>query len=88
MGWGPSPFQSPKSLPARLQTVKLSLTSEIGTLSLYFSRAQLLPLAFSLEYLGENKALVLLYLTNLAVQPRGPSVFYLSFAGQGGDAEK
>ena len=50
----------------------------MGTLSLYFSRAQLLPLDLSLECLGENKALVLLYLTNLAVQPRDPSVSYLN----------
>ena len=78
MGWGPSPFQSPKSLPAHVQTGKSSLTSGIGTLSLYFSRAQLLPLDLSLECLGENKALVLLYLTNLAVQPRDPSISYVS----------
>ena len=78
MGWGPSPFQSPKSLPAHVQTGKSSLISGIGTLSLYFSRAQLLPLDLSLECLGENKALVLLYLTNLAVQPRDPSVSYLN----------
>ena len=78
MGWGPSPFQSPKSLPAHVQTGKSSLISGIGTLSLYFSRAQLLPLDLSLECLGENKALVLLYLTNLAIQPRDPSVSYLN----------
>ena len=39
-----------------VQTGKSSLTSRVGTLSLSFSRAQLLPLALSLESLGENKA--------------------------------
>ena len=76
--WGALPFPPPRSLPARMQTGKVSLISIVGTLSLYFSRIQLLLLALSLECLGENKALVLLYLTNLAVQPRDPSVSHLN----------
>ena len=47
----------PTSLPAHVHTGRLSLTSGVGTLSLCSSRAQLLPLALSLEYLGENKSL-------------------------------
>ena len=36
----------------------------MGTLSLYFSRAQLLPLALSLGCLDEKKASILFHLTN------------------------
>ena len=61
---GPLPLRPSRSLPVRVQTGKPSLTSGVGTLPLYFSRAQLLPLALSLECLGENKASVLLRLTN------------------------
>ena len=42
------------------------------TLPLYFSRAQLLPLALSLECLGENKVSVLLHLTNTTCLAQGP----------------
>ena len=55
MRWGLLPFWSPRSLPAPVQTGKSSWTSGVSTLSLLFSRAQLLPLALSLECLGENK---------------------------------
>jgi len=50
--WGGalSLFDSPKSLPSHVQTQKFSLTSGVVTLSLYFSRAQFLPLALSLEH--------------------------------------
>ena len=41
MGWGPLPFQPPRSLPVHVQTGKSSLTSGAGTLSLCFRRAQL-----------------------------------------------
>ena len=42
------------------------------TLPFYFSRAQLLPLALSLECLGENKVSVLLHLTNTTCLAQGP----------------
>ena len=51
---------------------KVFLTSGAGTLSLYFSRAQLLQLALPLECLGENKASVLLHLTNTSCPAQGP----------------
>ena len=38
-----------------MQAGEFSLTSEVVILSLYFSSAQLLPLAVSLEGLDENK---------------------------------
>ena len=44
-----------------MQTEKVSLISRVGTLSLYFSRTQLLLLALSLECLGKNKASILLH---------------------------
>ena len=46
-------------------------TTEV-TLPFYFSRAQLLPLALSLECLGENKVSVLLHLTNTTCLAQGP----------------
>ena len=48
MGWRTLPFWPPQSLPAHVQRGKFSLTSGVDTLSLHFSRAQLLPLALSL----------------------------------------
>ena len=59
--WGSLPFPPPRSLPARMQTGKVSLISRVGTLSLYLSRIQLLLLALSLECLGKNKASILLH---------------------------
>ena len=72
MGWCPLPFCPPRSLPARVQTGEFSLTSGVAFLSLYFSRAQLPPLALSLECLGENKASILLCLTNTSWPAQGP----------------
>ena len=72
MRWGLLPFWSPRSLPAPVQTGKSSWTSGVSTLSLLFSRAQLLPLALSLECLGENKVSVLLHLTNTTCLAQGP----------------
>ena len=54
-GLGSPLFSTPKK-PVLVQTGKSSLTSGVDTFSLCFSRAQLLPLALSLEGLGENKA--------------------------------
>ena len=72
-GWGTLPFQPPRSLPAHVQTGKSSLTSGVGNyLSLGFSNTQLLSLALSLEYWGENKGSILLHLTTPGVWPRGP----------------
>ena len=56
MEWGSLPFQPPRSLSAHVQVGKFSLISGVGTFSLYFSSAQLLPLALSLECLRENEA--------------------------------
>ena len=72
MGWCPLPFWAPRSLPTHVQAGKFSLTSGVGALSLHFSRAQLLPLALSLECLGENKASILLHLTNPSCPAQGP----------------
>ena len=76
-GWVPLPFQPPRSLPAHVQTGKSFLTSRAGTLSLWFSRAQLLPLALSLELLGKNKSSVLLHLTNTRCLAQRHIVSYL-----------
>ena len=59
----------------RVQTGRFSLTSGMGILSLCFGRTQLLPLTLSLECLGENKALVLLCLTNTSCPVPGPIYF-------------
>ena len=75
IGWGPLPFWPPRSLPAHVQTGKSSWISGVGTLSLHFSRTQLLPLALSLKCLGENKGLVLLHSTNT----RCPSQAHISY---------
>ena len=77
IGWGPFlfgplPLWPSRSLPAHVQTGKFSLTWGVGTLFLYFSRAQLLPLVLSLECLGENKASVLLHLTNTSSLTQRP----------------
>ena len=62
-----------------MQTGKLSLTSGEVILSLYFSRAQLLPPALSWERLGENRASVLPHLTNTSCPAQGgPSISYLT----------
>ena len=60
MGWSPIPFWPPRSLPARVQ--KSSLTLGVLVLSLYFSRAQLLSLALSLDVCVRTK--ISLHLTN------------------------
>ena len=57
MGLGPLPIQPPRRPPAHRQTGKTSLTSGVGTLSLSFSRAQLLPLALSLGVSGREQRL-------------------------------
>ena len=58
--WSSLPFWLPRNLSVHVLTGKSSLTSGASTLSLCFSRAQLLPLALSLESLGKNKASILL----------------------------
>ena len=55
-----------------MQTGEFSLTSEVVVLSLYFSSAQLLPLALSSEGLDENKTAILLHLTNSSCLAQGP----------------
>ena len=81
-------FLLPSVLPghythARVQTGKVFLTSGAGTLSLYFSRAQLSQLVLSLECLGENKASVLLHLTNTSCPAQGPHLSPTSKARMG-----
>ena len=71
MGWGPLPFWPPRSLSSCVQTGTSSLTSVMGPLSLCFSRAQLLPLALTWECLPEDKAWILLHLTNTRGLARG-----------------
>ena len=70
--WHLHPFWPLRSLPAHVQTGRFSLTSGVVPFSLYFSRVQLLPLAFSLGWLGENKASVLLHLTNTSCPYQRP----------------
>ena len=53
------------------------MTSGVVTLSLYSSRAQLLPLTLSLDCLGENKASVYPSQQTPAALPRGSSSSYL-----------
>ena len=72
MGWGLLPFWPPRGLSSCVQMGKSSLTSGTGPLSLCFSRAQLLPLALTLECLHEDKVCILLHLTNTRGLARGP----------------
>lgn len=78
MGWCWLPLWLPRSLPGLVQTVKLSLISGVVILFLYFSRVQLLPLGLSLECLGEDKASILLHLTNISCPVHGPICLHLS----------
>ena len=70
LSWGraPSLFWLPRDLPTLVQTEKFSLTPGVGTLSPSSSKAQLLPPALILEYLGGwgggNKASILFHLTS------------------------
>ena len=72
------PFGPPWRPPGHVQRGKISVTSGVVLLSLYFSGAQLLPLALSLECLGEKKSFHFTpsYKTP-AVQPRDSSTSYL-----------
>ena len=63
MGRGPHPFWPPRSLITHVQRRESFLDLRWGTFSLHFSRAQLLPLALSLQCLSENKAWSLFPLT-------------------------
>ena len=74
MGWRPLPFWPLRSLTAHVQTGKSSLISGEVILSPYFSTAQLL----SLECLGKAKLQFYSSWKTPAVQPRGPSISYLS----------
>jgi len=72
MGWHPFFFDSPRRLPVQGQKGKFSLTSGVVIFILLFSRAQLLPLALTLGCLDENKASVLLHLTNTSCPTQRP----------------
>ena len=67
-GGAPPLFRPPRSLPAQVQTGMFSLVM----LHLYFSRAQLLPLALSLECLVRTELQFYSTWQTLAVQPREP----------------
>ena len=75
-GVGPISFLTPRRLPVHVQTGKSSLTSGVGTLSLYFNKAQLLPLALPLGCLDDNKAWISLHLTNSSCPAQG-SIYLL-----------
>ena len=70
------PFLIPKKPSCAYADREYSLNSGVGILSPCFSRAQLLPPALSLQCLGENKAWLLLHLTNQVFSPEVH--FYLS----------
>ena len=74
----PPPFWPPRGLPAHVKSGTSSLAFQMVILSLYFSRAQLLPLALSLECLGRTKLQFYCTWQTPAVQPRGPSISYLN----------
>ena len=57
----------------QVQTGKFSLTSGVVTLSLYFRRAQFLPLVLTLECLGKSKSSILFHLTNPSCAAQGLS---------------
>ena len=70
---GHPPFSTPKKPSCTCADREVFLTSGVGNyLSLGSSNAQLLSLALSLEYWGENKGSILLHLTTPGVWPRGP----------------
>lgn len=71
-GAGPPPFMTPKKPLFLCADRGVFLDLRNGPLSLCFSRTQLLPLALTLECLGEGKACILLYLTNARGLARGP----------------
>ena len=71
-GVKPPPFLNSKEPSVHVWKGKFSLISGVGTLSLCFSRAQLLPLALTLECLREDKVCILLHLTNTRGLARGP----------------
>ena len=70
----PLSFWLPRDLPTLVQTETLSLTPGVGTLSPSSSKAQLLPPALILEYLGGARETKLQFYSawqTSAVQPRG-----------------
>ena len=82
MGWRflTIPFWPPSSLPAHVHTGKFSLTSGVIVLSLYFGRAQLLPLALPSECLVRTKLRFYSTGQTPAVWIRGPSISYINLA--------
>ena len=73
---GPPPFWPPKEVFCTYAVGKVSLTSGVVILSLYSSRAQLLPLTLSLECLGKTASIYSAWQTPAAL-PRGPSTSYV-----------
>ena len=76
MEWHPLPFLTPSEPSCICANREVFLNPRCGILSLYCSRAQLLPLALSSECLGENKASVLFHLMNSSCPAQKP--IYLS----------
>ena len=80
--WGRGPsFLTPKKPFCAYADREVFLDLWVDASSLYFSRAQLLLVALSLECLGENKAWILLNLTNpsyVAQDPSSPTPLLLS----------
>ena len=80
MGWCLLPLEPPRRPPVPVQSWKLPLTSGVSSLphlssfsSVFLSRALLLPLALSLECLGEKKPQFYSAWQTPASQPRGAS---------------
>ena len=71
-GVAASPFLTSKEPSCACADREVLLDLKSGHLISLLFRAQLLPLALSLEYLGENKNSILLHLTNTSYPALGP----------------
>ena len=82
-GMEPPSFLTPKKSSCACVNREVFFDLRSATLSLCFSKAQLLPLALSLECLGENKACILLCLIKIRCLAQGP--IYLLPHSEGND---
>ena len=78
MGWSHPSLFNPQKASCTCTDRDVFLDLRVGTLSLCFSRAQLLPLALSLECLGEKKAWILFHLTNTRCPAQRPTISCLN----------
>ena len=76
-GWCPLPFDPEVTFLHVCRQGSFPWPQEWSSY-LCFCRAQFLPLALSLECLGENKASVLIHLTNTSCPTQEPSISYLT----------